>query len=248
MKTKLVVVALGAALMAAVASGAYGAEPAVRVQALQFAPGASALTLKGHLRGYEMAEYTLPGRAGQAVHVHLATRHGANYFNVLPPGSEAAVFVGPTSGNDWHGVLPVDGEYRIRVFLMRSAARRNEQANYTLSVAIAPGSGDAKVAGTPYHATGKVPCSIGPDPKGSAQCAFGVIRQGAGKAELHIAPPGFEVGVHKDQVRVLHFAGPKVTSANAAEPVVAQLHGDTWSVAVSGFYFYEIPEAVINGG
>ena len=67
--------------------------------------------------------------------VKLATKHGANYFNVLPPGSnDVAIFIGQNEGNEWTGVLPSDGEYKVRVYLMRSAARRNEVANYTLKV------------------------------------------------------------------------------------------------------------------
>lgn len=73
------------------------------------------------------------------------------------------------------GTLPVDGDYTVRVYLMRSAARRNETAEYTLTVGI----------------TGQVSCSVGPDPKGSAQCSFGVIRgPAAGQAEVRLAPPG----------------------------------------------------------
>jgi hypothetical protein len=148
----------------------------------------------------------------------------------------------------------VDGDYTVRVYLMRSAARRNEKANYTLEVGItgdamgAAPSGDAKVAGTPYHATGKVPCSVGPDPKGSAQCSFGVIRGAPGNAEVHLADPGFDVVLHKEHLRILRFTGAKVTSANLKAKVIAEKKGDEWSVGIDGFYFYEIPEAVIVGG
>ena len=38
------------------------------------------------------------------------------------------MFVGSTSGNRFSGVLPTDGDYAIRVYLMRNAARRNESA------------------------------------------------------------------------------------------------------------------------
>ena len=70
---------------------------------------------------------------------------------------------------------------------MRSAARRSETADYTVTVGLtgaaaasaalgtAP-AGDAKVKGTPYHAAGAVPCSMGSAPQGSSQCDFGVIR------------------------------------------------------------------------
>jgi hypothetical protein len=186
--------------------------------------------------------------------VTLKTSNNANYFNVLPPGSQAAIAIGSTVGHEWTGTLPADGDYTIRVYLMRSAARRNETARYSLSVGITSGPagkappGDAKVAGTTYHATGRVPCSVGPDPKGSAQCSFGVIRGGAGQADVHLASPGFDVTLHKDQLRVLRFAGDKVTSANAKEKVTAVKRGDEWTIAVNDFYYYTIPEAVIVGG
>jgi hypothetical protein len=184
--------------------------------------------------------------------VALKTSNGANYFNVLPPGSTGeAIFIGSTSGNDWTGPLPADGEYTVRVYLMRSAARRNETADYTLTVGItgsaatsaalgAAPAGDAKVKGTPYHATGKVPCSMGSAPQGSAQCDFGVIRGKPGNAEVHVTPPGgFK--------RVLTFAGGTVTS-DAGAKVKASKTGDLWSVDVNDYEHYRIPEAVISGG
>ena len=160
-----------------------------------------------------------------------------------------AIFVGSTGGNEWTGPLPADGEYTIRVYLMRSAARRNESASYTLTVGItgsaaaaagvAP-AGDAKVKGTPYHAAGQVPCSMGSAPQGSAQCDFGVIRGKLGNAEVHVTPPGgFK--------RVLTFADGKVTSGADAK-VKASKNGDLWSVDVNDYEHYRIPEAVISGG
>jgi hypothetical protein len=161
------------------------------------------------------------------------------------------VFIGSTEGNRWTGLLAADGEYTIRVYLMRSAARRNETANYTLTVGItgsataspalgaAPAS-DAKVKGTPYHATGQVPCSMGSAPPGSAQCDFGVIRGKAGNAEVHLTPPG---GLE----RVLTFIGAKVTS-DAGTRIKASKSGDLWSVEVNDYEHYRIPEAVISGG
>jgi hypothetical protein len=184
--------------------------------------------------------------------VTLKTSNGANYFNVLPPGSsDVAVFVGSTSGNDWSGQLAADGEYTIRVYLMRSAARRNETASYMLTVGItgraapvaslgAAPAGDAKVKGTPYHATGQVPCSVGGAPQGSAQCDYGVIRGKPGNAEVHVTPPGgFK--------RVLTFIAGKVTADSGAS-VKATRSADGWSVDVNDYEHYRIPDAVISGG
>jgi hypothetical protein len=220
---------------------------APREERVSFKPGSSSATINGSIQGEDSIDYVLGARAGQTMSVTLKSSNGANSFNVLPPGSEAAIAIGENLGNTWSGTLPADGNYRIRVFLMRSAARRKEAAKYTLSVAIT-GQADAKVGRTPFHATGTVPCSVGPDPKGGSQCPFGVIRSGPGRAEVHLVSAGFDVMLHKNQVRVLRFAGATVTSATATEKVTAEKQGDNWSIAVNGFYYYTIPEAVISGG
>jgi hypothetical protein len=159
------------------------AKDEIRTERVQFKKGSAEATIKNRIKGYEVVDYLLGARAGQTMSVNLKTSSGANYFNVLPTGSNAAIAVGELLDNKWTGTLPVDGDYTVRVYLMRSAARRNETANFTLTVGIT-GRADAKVAGTPYHATGTVPCSVGTDPKGSAQCSFGVIRSAPGKAEI----------------------------------------------------------------
>jgi hypothetical protein len=67
----------------------------------------------------------------------LATKNTSTYFNVLPPGSnDAAIFIGSTAGNQMEGPLPATGDYRIRVYMMRNAARRNEVADYQLKIDI----------------------------------------------------------------------------------------------------------------
>jgi hypothetical protein len=121
-------------------------------------------------------------------------------------------------------------------------------ANYTLTVGItgaakaadlgkAP-TGDAKVKGTQYHATGPLPCRMGNDKP--IECQFGVIRGKPGNAEVHITPPG---GLK----RVLTFMGDKVTTT-PGQKVKAVKQGDEWSVEVNDYEHYTIPEAVISGG
>ncbi|MEY4563449.1 MAG: hypothetical protein RLZZ618_2726 [Pseudomonadota bacterium] len=119
----------------------------IKVQGVQFAKGSSSATIKGIIKGDQIIDYTLRARGSQTMSVKLATKNSANYFNVFPPGSEEALFIGSTSGSEWRGQLPIDGEYRVRVYLMRSAARRNEAANYTLTVGVegTTHSVDAKV-------------------------------------------------------------------------------------------------------
>jgi len=212
-----------------------------------FEPGNTSASIDGTITGYSGMDYRLRASAGQTMHVSLDTKHTGCYFNVLPPGSEAALFIGSTSGTEWTGELPVEGVYTVRVYLMRSAARRGETAKYTITFGIT-GSPDAKVAGTPYHATGTVKSSVGTDPAGSSRCSFGVIRLGPGKAEVYLADPGFDVTIHKDTLRTLIFDGDSVKSSNTEETVTFEKKSDDWYVTVNDFHHYIIPDAVINGG
>lgn len=240
-------VALAIAWTLIVASPLSFTAPPIEVKRISFAAGTSSATVKSSISGDKIVDYRLGAKAGQTMSVKLKTGNLSNYFNVLPPGSDAAIAIGANLGNEWTGTLPVDGDYTVRVYLMRNAARRNEKANYTLTVGIS-GSTDAKVAGTSYHATGKVPCSVGTDPKGSVQCSFGVIRNGPGHAEVYLAPPGYDVTLHKDKLRVLKFAGDTVASPDPKDKVTSEKQGDNWVIGVDNFYFYVIPEAVISGG
>lgn len=219
---------------------------------VHFTKGASSATLKGTLKGDQIIDYQLGAKAGQVMNVTLKTSNGANYFNVLPPGSQdSAIFIGSTSGNTWTGTLEADGTYSIRLYLMRSAARRHETANYTLTVGITGSAaaggegigpapkGDAKVRGTPYHALSEVPCSMGDAAPGSSLCKVGVLRGRPGNADVHITPPG---GLE----RVLRFMGSTVSAGDAK--VKASQQGDLWLIDVNDYEHYQIPEAVISGG
>ncbi len=117
----------------------FGASAAdgIEKRSVQFAKGASSATVKGTIEGDTTIDYALLAKAGQTMTVTLKGSNGANYFNVLPPGSKGeAIFIGANEGNEYKGELPADGEYRIRVFLMRSAARRRETSDYTMTVGI----------------------------------------------------------------------------------------------------------------
>jgi len=225
------------------------AKDEIRKERVQFKKGATTATIKGHIKGYETVDYLLGAKAGQHMNVSLATKHGATYFNILAPGeNEVAMFNASVSQNQYEGALPASGDYKIRVYMMRSAARRNEAASYTLTVGItgspkpsdfgkAPAS-DAKVKGTPYHATGPLPCTMGNDKP--VQCEFGVIRGKPGNAEVHITPPG---GLK----RVLIFMGDKVTT-NPGEKIKAVKQGYDWVIEVNDYEHYTIPGAIVEGG
>lgn len=107
-----------------------------RTERVQFARGAASKAISGTIRGYAGVNYIIGARAGQVMHVTLQASNASAYFNVWAPGAEEAMFVGSTTGNRFSATLPADGDYRIQVYLMRNAARRNERASYTLTVGV----------------------------------------------------------------------------------------------------------------
>lgn len=108
----------------------------IRTEQVHFAAGSSATTLRGRIQGPEIVDYQLRARGRQAMTLTFAPSNPSAYFNLLPPGSDdAAIFIGSRDGNAFDGRLPADGEYKVRVSLMRSAARRNEVSDYTLEIA-----------------------------------------------------------------------------------------------------------------
>jgi len=114
-------------------SSLVSAETGIRQETIQFKQGIRHTVVKGRIKGRETVDYLVRVRAGQTMTVVFKSRNSSACFNVLPPGSDEAVFVGSTSGNRFDSVLPTEGLYTIRVYLMRNAARRNESAGYTLT-------------------------------------------------------------------------------------------------------------------
>ncbi|MCX9156253.1 hypothetical protein OPU71_08980 [Niveibacterium sp. 24ML] len=113
------------------------AEPAIKVQPVQFKQGASGTTIKAQIKGEQIIDYTLRAAAGQTMVVRFKPGNPSAYFNVLPPGSSGeAIFVGSSAGNDFSSELAASGEYTLRVYLMRNAARRNATAKYTLDISV----------------------------------------------------------------------------------------------------------------
>jgi hypothetical protein len=245
--------AFAVALIAAVAVAAPSlvlARDDIRKEPIQFAAGKSGTTVTGSIKGYETVDYILRAATGQTMSVSLKTNNLANYFNVLPPGSsDVAIFTGSTSGNEFSGTLSDTGDYTVRVYLMRSAARRDETANYTLDVNITGAAnsgaseGDAKVPGTDYHATGNIPCSMGGgQPMG--QCPFGVKREGNGAGMVTVTKPD-------GRTRVIFFDNGRATGYDMSQADPGEFSADKQSdlnIIRIGGERYEIPDAVIFGG
>jgi hypothetical protein len=226
-----------------------GAEGGARK--VSFPAGRSGVTLKGRIKGYEFVDYLLPAGAGQTLLVALNGSHAQNYFNVLPPGSEIAMFIGSSEGNRFERVAPTDGVYVLRVYLMRAAARRKAVSNYSLQVGVTgtilkplPAKQDALIPGTPFHAGGSVPCKIAMAPEIRACDAF-VIRRGLdGTATVDLR---WNQGTSTVFRRLLLVKG-KPVSSDATLGVIYSHEGDLLTVDVGAEEQYRIPDALPFGG
>ena len=242
--TAAVALAFGQVLAVTVA-----ADQGIRQEKVQFAPGAASIVIKGQLRGDAMVDYLVHAGAGQTLTVAMQKSNAQNYFNVMPPGSTGvAMFVGD-SGANYSGLLPADGDYTIRVYLMRPAARRGESSTYTLTIgatgqALPPinASTDALVPGTSYHAAAKVKC-VPAFESAPRECDAFVIRRGLdGTATVEV--PG-----SADRRSILFVKGkPIASNASAMDALTSERKGDTTIVKLGTTERYEIPDALITGG
>lgn len=218
------------------------------IKEIQFARGASTATVKGNISGYHYVDYRLSAGAGQKMKVSLQVSNRANYFNLLPPEStDAAMFIAGAGDTVFDGLLPDDGSYTIRVYLMRSAARRKESSNYTLSVSITgkalpPVSAkvDALIPGTRYHAKGTVNCA--PPYTKTRECEALVIRRGFdGTATV-------ELRWDQNGKRRILFVKGKPEAADAPQPFTSTRNERGWTLVFNGDERFEIPEPFVFGG
>ncbi len=229
-----------------------------RIVQVQFPKGEIGTTIKDRIKGYDTVDYKLRVSAGQRMIAILETDNHGNYFNVLEPGeSGEAVFIGSIDGNTFEGELSETGDYTIRVYLMRSSARRGETAKYKLDVAVAavgslPSQAepsnlteeDVRGSGTSFDATGDIPCALQLG-QPTRSCRFGVKREGNGSALVTVFwPDGRSRTVFFDGGRAV---GSDATEADASGGFHAERAGDLSLIRV-GAERYEIPDAVVFGG
>lgn len=109
----------------------------IRTERVQFKAGTSGKVIEGQIKGDQTVDYVINARKGQSANISLGSKNSAAYFNLLAPGEkDVAMFNGSVSGNQFEGKLPKTGDYKVRVYLIRSAARRNEVAKYNLDINI----------------------------------------------------------------------------------------------------------------
>lgn len=226
---------------------AQAADPPAK--SVTFATGHTTAHLRGQVAGDAGATYAIDGRAGQTLSVVLESRNTSLNLNLIAPDASEAMFIGSTQGRQARVMLPADGRYRVQVYLMRSAARRQERAAFSLQVAVSgqalpplPAAQDARVAGTPFHAVSEVPCRM-PGTAPGALCRAGVVRRGHdGTATVMLRHPAGE-----PRRSVLFVQGRPVAS-DSAQALHASRQGDLHLLDLGSDEHYELPDALLTGG
>ena len=224
---------------------------AQQVVPVAFPAGQAGTTITDTIAGRQYKDYRVNLRAGQRLSVQLTTLRGSPYFNVIEPNAgDVAVYIGSTSGPQADLRTSKSGNYVIRVYQMRNEERRGTLARYYLTInargggSTHPGapshaSGDALVAGTPYHAVAAVRCrTVGGG--GFATCKAGVVRRGS-SATVHLdTPDGGE--------RTILFRDGRAVSSDSTEPMRVDRRSDTSVIRIGRVEIYEIPDALPFGG
>ena len=115
------------------------ASPKPAAKEVKFAPGASSAKINGTIAGKNDVLYTVSAKEGQTMKVSATTQRKTTYFNVTPPNSEEALFIGSILGSPFEGKLPATGAYTITVYQMGAAASENKTSKYDLEISITGG-------------------------------------------------------------------------------------------------------------
>jgi hypothetical protein len=103
-------------------------------QRVRFAQGKSSATIHGHIAGFDAQDYVVAARSGQQMDIGLKASHPETYFVLYSINGKAT----DMNETDHYSLETTEsGDYVIRVFMMRAAARRKGAASdYTLTISI----------------------------------------------------------------------------------------------------------------
>lgn len=103
-------------------------------QRIRFARGYSSTTVSGRIAGFDTKDYVVGASSGQEMTLRLKSSNPGAYFVIYSINGRATDM---NETSEWSERLSESGDYLIRVFMMRSAARRKGAvASYRLSISI----------------------------------------------------------------------------------------------------------------
>lgn len=212
---------------------------------------------QGRLRGRATVQRSIPAAAGQHLSIRLASPSSDLDFVLLPPGvplGGEALYASALAGREAVLRLPASGRYTLVLGLGRQAARRpGAQAGYRVEARLAgaaltprPAAHDARVPGTPFHATAEIACTPPYAAAGAppARCAVGAIRYTKdGTATLVITGPN---GLR----RQLLFQQRQLVATDSAQAAQTTRQDDDTTVTIGGpgGERHTVPDALLTGG
>ena len=102
---------------------------------VRFPRGTHGTSVKGTVRGYAYRDYRVGVSAGQEIDISLDASEPSTVFSIVTP--EGGDLLEASETTSYHGTLITSGDYRVRVLMMRSAARRKGSlSNYTLKISV----------------------------------------------------------------------------------------------------------------
>lgn len=93
---------------------------------VKFKPGTSGATYNNSVTGYGTVDFAFRASAGQTLAAKLTTSNSSLYFVISKSGATDSVNDSARDATEWSGELPETGEYVVRVYLFRNAARRTK--------------------------------------------------------------------------------------------------------------------------
>lgn len=102
---------------------------------VRFPRGTHGTSVKGTVRGYVYRDYLVGVSAGQGIDISLDASEPSTVFSIVTP--EGGDLLEASETTSYHGTLITSGDYRVRVLMVSSAARRKGSvSNYTLKIAV----------------------------------------------------------------------------------------------------------------
>lgn len=128
--------ALATLIACALLPAGAAAQSSVPATMVRLAPGTNGATINGQLKGpaNDARDYVVRAEGGQTLGVKLQTASPETYFVVLHPYGDTVYANEGDRRTSWSGRLIDGGDYRVRVYLAREAARQAKGATFTLGI------------------------------------------------------------------------------------------------------------------
>lgn len=111
-------------LMLICATGAAAQNKKINVS---FKAGTTNANYSSTVSKYDSVDYYITAKSGQKISVKLTAANTSLYFLVTKAGGVEAIADDARDATEWSGELPEDGNYIVRVYLFRNAARTNKR-------------------------------------------------------------------------------------------------------------------------